>query len=219
MERPQWSTLLKWERIATHFLLPLGGQWSRRRPSHCHCFFHSLPPRSPDPGAPRCEKQATAVDGPDTATTPRNTHPTLQSGRCSRDIACLIGRGGLLLGSLPPPLLPRLCHRAPLLICTPFPRPRLRTPSPSSPRAPASYLYVAFPCGETRPRFPGLGTLHHPQDARFLLPLITSLAGQAVRSWPGQAFRAWFHRCCADGSLEPRRTLTPLLSLRSLGRQ
>lgn len=219
MERPQWSTLLKWERIATHFLHLVVTGHAVGRPTATVLSFPS--PRSPDPGAPRCEKQVTAVDGPDAATTPRNTHPTLQSGRCSRDIACLNWERGPAAGvaSPPPPFLPRLCHRAPLLICTPFPRPRLRTPSPSSPRAPASYLYVAFPCGETRPRFPGLGTLHHPQDARILLPLITSLAGQAVRSWPGQAFRAWFHRCCADGSLEPRRTFTPLLSLRSLGRQ
>ena len=42
------------------------------------------------------------------ATTPRNTHPTLQSGRCSRDIACLIGGRGRLFQSCPP-----FCHAAP----------------------------------------------------------------------------------------------------------
>lgn len=139
MERPQWST--KWETDRHPF--PTSTWWSVVTPSAVPLpLFLSFPPPPGPPirVPPRCEKQATAVDGPDAATTPRNTHPTLQSGRCSRDIACLIGRGGLLLGSLPPPLLPRLCHRAPLLICTPFPRPRLRTPSPSSPRAPAARI-------------------------------------------------------------------------------
>lgn len=86
----------------------LGSHWSRRRPSHRNCSFVPFPPRSPDPGAPRCEKQVTAVDGPDAATTPRNTHPTLQSGRCSRDIACLNWERGPAAGVASPP--PPFCH-------------------------------------------------------------------------------------------------------------
>jgi len=186
MEWPQWSTVLKWHRIATHLQsIGLGShfQYFAVTPSAVPLQLSSLPspPHSPIRGAPRCKKQATALNGPDAATTPRNIHPTSQSGRCSRDIACLIGRGAA--AGVASPLSATLCHRAPLLICTPFPRPRLCTPSSSSPRAPASYLYVAFPCGETWPRFPGLGTLHRPRRTHPSTPY--NFAG-----WTGCPFLA-----------------------------
>lgn len=186
MERPQWSTLLKWERIATHFLhLVLTGH-AVGRPTATVLSFPP-PPRSPDPGAPRCEKQVTAVDGPDAATTPRNTHPTLQSGRCSRDIACLNWERGPAAGVASPPP-PPFCHGSVIAHPSSYVR-RSQGPGcahhhhrhPARPHRICTLHSLAARPGHD---FPGLGTLHHPQDARILLSPY-NLAG-----WTGCPFLA-----------------------------
>ncbi|KAK0750911.1 hypothetical protein B0T18DRAFT_58680 [Schizothecium vesticola] len=213
MEWPLWSTVLKWHRIATHLhSIDLGSHFQHFAvtPSAVPLRLSSLFPPPPLPPIRvhlGCKKQGTALYGPDAATTPRNTHPTSQSGRCSRDIACLIGRGGCCWGCFPP-----FCHALssrtpPHMYAVPKAQ-VVHTITIVTPRARIVFVRC-IPLRRDQATISGTWDAPPPKThARILLPLITSLAGQAVRSWPGQAFRAWFHHCCAAGSLEPRRTFT-----------